>query len=284
MPKSLERILGLLACPECRGGLCNGPEIDSLVCTRCGRKFPVVNNVVSLVQDDLVHFSEVKAASRLQFLEAKKMAYFNGSLVSHLYGSYHRYAAGRRRKLPADSLIVDVGFGVGEHYRFITSREKTESRFIGVDLDRFKLEYFTDLHPDVPVVQASAFSLPFAANSVDILQALATLEHFEREDMGRVLDECLRVLKPGGVLIACYPAEGSMLLRLCQLGMHSLIRFRTGYDLEREDIHHHLLTATEIQGILRKRPDLKNVESMYFPLHLSCISLSLFLNETYIKL
>jgi len=126
--------------------------------------------------------------------------------------------------------------------------------------------------------------LPLAGNSVDVLQSLATLEHFDRTDMVRVVDEFLRVLKPGGALIVCYPAEGSLLLRLSQLCMHRLIKLKTGYDLEREGSHHHPSTAMEIRSVLRKRPDLKNVESIYFPLHLPSINLSLFLNEMYIKI
>lgn len=233
--------------------------------------------------DDLIYFSEVNEVNREQFIDAKKMAYFDDSVISNLYNHYHRYAAAKRAKLQDSSLTVDVGCGIGEHYRFLTTQEKNESRYVGVDIDRFKLEYFASIHPGIPLIQASGTSLPFADQSVDVLQSLATLEHFDRNDMVKVLDECSRVLKPGGALIVCYPAEGSKLLRFCQLCMHRLIKIKTGYDLEREAIHSHLSTAREIKDILRKRPDLKNVESIYFPLHLPSINLSLFLNEMYLK-
>lgn len=49
------------------------------------------------------------------------------------------------------------------------------------------------------LTQASATHLPFAGSSYDLVTALGLVEHVERDD--QVLDECFRVLRPGGHLL-----------------------------------------------------------------------------------
>jgi len=94
VPDTIDRILGLLACNECRSvGLRHDTGSGSLLCDCCGRRFPIINNVASFVPDDLAYFSEVKQINRQHFLEAKQMAYFDDSVISNLYNHYHRYAA-----------------------------------------------------------------------------------------------------------------------------------------------------------------------------------------------
>jgi SAM-dependent methyltransferase len=178
---------------------------------------------------------------------------------------------------------VDVGFGIGEHYPFITEKEKVDGTFIGVDLDRFKLEHFSSLHPEITVLQASAFRLPFAASTVDLVQMLAILEHFPSGEITGLLDESLRILKPGGILIACYPAEGGLLLKFCQRVMHGYLKCRTGFDLDKGAIHRHLAAAEEIRSILGGRRELERIESRFYPLGVKSVELSLFVNETYRK-
>jgi len=45
--------------------------------------------------------------------------------------------------------------------------------------------------------------LPFAGNSFDIVTSYDVFEHVH--DLDRVFDECMRVLKPGGRLLAIFP-------------------------------------------------------------------------------
>lgn len=47
-----ETSLNLLACPD---GACRGPladEGDALTCTRCGRRYPIVNDVPVLIVEE----------------------------------------------------------------------------------------------------------------------------------------------------------------------------------------------------------------------------------------
>jgi len=282
--KSINHILAFLICADCKAARLEVSADDhEIVCHACSRKFRIINSVPCFVADDFAGFSEVAPENRAGFLEAKRMAYFEKSPVSSMYNHYHRYAAARRLESGPCPRTLDIGFGVGEHYPYITAAERRSFSFIGVDLDRFKLEYFTTHHPYVPVLQADAFSLPFADNCMEVVQLLATLEHFSPLEINRFLDEALRPLQPGGVLIVCYPAEGGLLLRACQILMHALIRYRTGFDLESETMHRHLATAGEIRAVLGKRADLERVETRSYPFNSSNLNISLFINEQYRK-
>lgn len=283
MANPLMKIMHLLACPGCRScGLHPSPD-GGIACRGCGKFFPFINGVVSFVPDHLVAYSEVEPEDRDRFLQAKKLAYGGHSLISRMYNHYHRYAARKRMSHGDSPLTVDIGFGIGEHYPFLTDREKREASYIGIDLDRFKLEYFHALHPEVPIVQASASLLPIADGSVDVVQLLAILEHFTPAEMAEVLAESARVLKPSGLLVASYPAEGGRFLRCCQKVMHAFIKCRTGFDLETEKIHHHCSTALSVQAMLLAREELTLADSFYYPFRGTNIDLSLFVNETYVK-
>lgn len=54
-------------------------------------------------------------------------------------------------------------------------------------------------------VQGSIFGLPFADNAFDGVYNLGVLEHFTQDEIGRILAECRRVLKPGGKILVLWP-------------------------------------------------------------------------------
>ncbi len=273
----------ILVCTVCGEGVAADSLEQEFACHTCGTVFNCINGVPCFVAKELEQFTEVPPAEREKFLEMKRIAYSDDSLVSRMYNHYHRYAARKRSESGEKLLTVDIGFGIGEHYPFITEAEKAAGAFIGVDLDRFKLEHFSVLHSEIPVLQASAFRLPLRDGAVDAVQLLATLEHFSVADLDRVVAESLRVLKPGGLLIVCYPAEGSFLLKLCQMFMHGYLRIRTGFDLDKGQIHSHLVKAVEIQCVLRNRADLQRIETCHYPLNLKWLNCVLFVNELYRK-
>lgn len=281
---NLTHIQEFLRCVVCGSGrLVVVADSRAIVCSDCGARFRIINSVPCFVPDDLAGFSEVALEDRSAFLDAKHVAYGGKSVISSMYNHYHGYATARRLLEGSCPRTLDIGFGVGEHYPFITDQERQSGSFIGIDLDRFKLEWFSARHPELPVLQADVFRLPIADACMDVVQILATLEHFAPTDIVRILDEALRTLKPGGVLIVCYPAEGGIMLRICQMLMHALIRIRTGFDLDRERIHHHLSTAGEIRDILGSRGDLWRIETRFYPFGTPCLGLALFVNERYRK-
>lgn len=262
---------------------CKSPRlienIKTIACRDCGSTFKVINNVPCFVSADLEQFSEIAHSERDKFLEMKRSAYSGEGVVSRMYNHYHRYAAEKRREYSNNGITIDVGFGIGEHYPYIDGNE----HFIGIDLDRFKLEHFAATHPEIAVLQASAFNLPIAASSADTVQLLATLEHFSVNEIALLLDESLRILKPGGLLITCYPAEGGLSLRFFQILMHQYLKVVSGFDLEQGAVHRHLTGAAEIRDTLGKRKELERLESSFYPLGVRSVNFSLFVNELYRK-
>ena len=54
----------------------------------------------------------------------------------------------------------------------------------------------------IPGAVANALLLPYAHNSVDVIMSFGLLEHFELEPLDQLINESMRVLKPGGIFIA----------------------------------------------------------------------------------
>jgi ubiquinone/menaquinone biosynthesis C-methylase UbiE len=113
-------------------------------------------------------------------------------------GKYAAFVEGRKRHLLAglEGLLVEIGSGTGPNLRYIPR----EVRVVGVEPNPFMHEYFLrearEEGRSVELVQGVAEHLPFPDESVDVV--LSTLVLCSVGDMGRVLHEVLRVLKPGG--------------------------------------------------------------------------------------
>ena len=71
------------------------------------------------------------------------------------------------------------------------------------------------------VVRGDAYALPIKQGSLDGLVALETVEHL---DENRVFTECLRVLRPGGILVFSIPVEVGMSLFIRQIARAALRR------------------------------------------------------------
>ena len=87
--------------------------------------------------------------------------------------------------------ILDLGCGKG---RFAAHLAREGARVIGIDLSAAMLASAKGLDR----IRASAKSLPFADGTFDAVVAIEVLEHVG--EVGPILDEARRVLKPGGRL------------------------------------------------------------------------------------
>lgn len=103
------------------------------------------------------------------------------------------------------NLIIDVGCGSSVILQSL-------NRAVGVDINRPKMRYLRRY--GLPVINGSAFALPFADASADCLICSEVIEHIPME--AAVFLEFHRVLKPGGLLILGTPDYGTWIWPLIE--------------------------------------------------------------------
>jgi exopolysaccharide biosynthesis WecB/TagA/CpsF family protein len=137
--------------------------------------------------------------------------------------SYGSYAINKRMEKIDETLnlkdmrVLDLGCGNGCYTEELARR----AEFVcGIDLHMPHLQVFRE---NIPRVQGAGEHLPFASESFDAVTMIEVLEHTNCDT--KVLAECFRVLKPGGLLVLFvpnkfYPFESHP----CRLGTISLGR------------------------------------------------------------
>ncbi|MFA6097225.1 MAG: methyltransferase domain-containing protein [Candidatus Paceibacterota bacterium] len=109
-----------------------------------------------------------------------------------------RYAACFKNDLS----IVDVGCGTGGNFEFL----ENFGRVLGADNSTFAVEYCRKKGKTVKLVSKDV--LPFPDGSCDLVTVFDVLEHIEND--GRMIEECRRILKKGGKIVAAVPAYMSI--------------------------------------------------------------------------
>lgn len=92
---------------------------------------------------------------------------------------------------------VDVGCSIGNDCARLLAALDRPANVTGVDLMAAQLDQARTRVPQASFVEADAAKLPFGDNSLDSLQCARLLIH--ASDLEAVLDEFIRVLKPGGI-------------------------------------------------------------------------------------
>lgn len=109
-----------------------------------------------------------------------------------------------KTKIKDSFLVADIGSGIGNNI-------KTLSEFTGhitaVDISPAALDIlkktYSGLVDNLFIVNANAEALPLPEKVFDVVVITEILEHCENPE--RVLSECLRILKPGGLVIVSTP-------------------------------------------------------------------------------
>ena len=108
----------------------------------------------------------------------------------------------RLRQVP-NPLVLDVATGTGRLPGFLLEAPTFNGRVVGLDASRKMLGFAAEkLRPfghRASLVQQVADKLPFAANQFDLVTCLEALEFFPSDTAA--LQEMIRVLKPGGILL-----------------------------------------------------------------------------------
>jgi ubiquinone/menaquinone biosynthesis C-methylase UbiE len=145
------------------------------------------------------HYLEIPIKSPSEGLKANAY-YFNHPEWAEEYLIYcHRSDSFRSRWQAAlgdltGKVVVDIGCGPGNIFATLPDKP---ALLIGIDVAPKSLEFAQQL--GYTTVLADATSLPFVSGFADVVTLNAALHHCE--DMGAVLAEAGRLVKPGGLLV-----------------------------------------------------------------------------------
>ena len=193
--------LSLLACPACHARLrCAQPPhrndgllIDgAVICTSCNKEFPVVGGIPRFVPRENYASGfglEWIRHARTQYdsysgLSVSRQRFFDQTRWPHnLTGEY----------------ILEVGSGSG---RFTEQAANTGATVVSLDYSyAVEANYASNgSRPNVLIVQADVFAMPFRPQTFDRLFCFGMLQH--TPDPARAFAALPRVVRPGGAICA----------------------------------------------------------------------------------
>lgn len=97
--------------------------------------------------------------------------------------------------------ILDAGCGAGRISRYIADRG---GRVVGVDLSPQMIAQGRARHPDLDFSVASITDLPHGDASFGGVLLWYSTIHLSETDLGRALDEAVRVVAPGGYVLVAF--------------------------------------------------------------------------------
>jgi SAM-dependent methyltransferase len=108
--------------------------------------------------------------------------------------------------------VLEIGAGDIRHLKYWSHRTRPTKYFladISLEMMRFSTERLKEqgISYETLMLQREQ-PLPLRSDSVDVIVSFYSLEHLY--PLTPYLDEMLRVLKPGGILIGAIPAEGGL--------------------------------------------------------------------------
>jgi uncharacterized protein YbaR (Trm112 family)/2-polyprenyl-3-methyl-5-hydroxy-6-metoxy-1,4-benzoquinol methylase len=193
-----EKLLQALACPHCYGDLsCRresvGAEGDivsgALTCSECGRSYPITNGIPRFVPTDNYAASFGYQWSRFR---SEQLDSVNGfDLSARRFFS----ETGWSTEWMSDKWILDAGCGAG---RFLDVASQQDCEVVGVDLSHSvdaARETLAD-RPNVHLVQASIYDLPFRPGWFDGCFSIGVIQHTPNPH--RALETLPRFVKNGG--------------------------------------------------------------------------------------
>jgi len=102
--------------------------------------------------------------------------------------------------LAEDKDALEIGCGAGMGLAYLMRRAK---RVVGMDVSSTLIEEARSHLPEVELHEGDATVLPFPDDSFDVVLMLEMIYYVA--DVDQMLDECCRVLRPGGVVFICAP-------------------------------------------------------------------------------
>jgi SAM-dependent methyltransferase len=109
----------------------------------------------------------------------------------------------------AEKDVLDLGCGLGANLVHLCALGARQVTAVDVDARQIQITrsmiatHYPQLAPRIRFVGADAARLPFDDTCFDVMVAADAFEHIE--GLGSALEECARVLRPGGRLYAYFP-------------------------------------------------------------------------------
>lgn len=206
-----ERLLDYLCCPDCRAGLRleaarhEQGEIweGELVCTACGRTFPVTNGIPRFIP---AHLDEVVQKNVSNFGDQWHLMKDRSEINRREFTSYLETIPPDFFK---DKLVLDAGCGMGKFLYYAASWGARDA--IGVDLSKSVEVAFqwTREMPNAHVVQGDIYNLPLR-DGFDFIYSIGVLHHLPDPEGG--FHKLVPLLRRGGKVLAwVYGYEGNEL-------------------------------------------------------------------------
>jgi len=163
-----------------------------------------------LLQCDLEEITKIYYNVISNDLENNIDLYYNGSLMVDMHSDSSTFIGQDVENIILHANILDgnklleCGCGGGYFFKRLI-RKKPSIEYNGIDLSPIQIKNSKSLNPDYEdSFQCCDWNdLPFEDNSFDNIIFLETIGY--ATDIDRLLSECYRVLKPGGVLFSKHP-------------------------------------------------------------------------------
>ncbi|HPX35179.1 MAG TPA: methyltransferase domain-containing protein [Mycobacterium sp.] len=142
----------------------------------------------------------------------------------------HEVAYRHCAPLCAGQEVLEAGCGEGYGADLLAG---SATRVVAVDYDAATVAHVRTRYPSIEVIAANLAALPLADASVDVVVNFQVIEHLW--DQPQFITECLRVLRPGGLLLISTPNR---------------ITFTPGSDVPVNPFHTRELNAAELTELL----------------------------------
>jgi dolichol-phosphate mannosyltransferase len=128
-----------------------------------------------------------------------------------------------REYFPRGAKVLHAGCGSGQ----VDTDIAQDVSITGLDISLNALKLFKKINPKSEILHGSIFQIPLPANSMDGIYNLGVMEHFTEIEIGLILKEFYRVLKPNGRMVIFWPPEfgaSVMFLKGVKLFLENVMR------------------------------------------------------------
>jgi len=181
----------LLCCPKCGASFKDALDTTFLLCTGCNQRYDIVNGVPRFVDGE-----SYAASFGFEWNIHRQTQLDSPSSIES------EHTLQQKTGLAADDvrgkLVLDVGCGMG---RFADVISRWGGKVIGIDLSSAVDAAYENIgqRPNVNILQADVFQLPFRENSFDIIYSIGVLHH--TPDCEKAFRSLPKFLKPGGKIV-----------------------------------------------------------------------------------